>query len=99
MGEYHTSGYVDMFPIRNLYIVFQTLGTYNLVNIKGEGSINKKVPIRGGYNQIIYDQTVVSMDYLDYANQTLSRIYVNVNTHADNKYIYIVIIGRSPKSL
>lgn len=73
-SSYFHSGYIDLFPIRNLYIISQTLGTYNSVSVNGEWGIIKKVPVRAGYNEMIYDQTVLGMDYLDCSNQTLSRI-------------------------
>ena len=36
---YYHSGFIDLFPIRNLYIVSQTLGNYNSVSVNGEWSI------------------------------------------------------------
>ena len=68
------SNYVDVVPIRNLYIISQSLGTYNSVSTNGEWGIIKKVPVNANYNQMIYDSTVLGMDYLDCSNQTLSRI-------------------------
>ena len=100
MFGYYTSGYVDLFPIRNLYIVSQTLGTYNSVSSKGEWSIIKKVPVRGSYNEMIYDQTVLGMDYLDCSNQSLLSIdfkikdsYGNViNLHGNHWSFSIIFV-------
>ena len=69
-----TSGFIDLFPIRNLYLISNTLGTNNSMSINGEWGILKKTPVNAGYNEIVYDQTVLGMDYLDCSNQTLSRI-------------------------
>ncbi len=55
------------------------------MSINGEWGILKKIPINVGYNEIVYDQTVLGMDYLDCSNQTLSRIDFKIKHH--NGYI------------
>lgn len=69
-----TSGYVDLFPIRNIYIVSSGLGNFNTMSVSGERSIVKKVPVNAGYGEIIFDQSLVGIDYLDCSKQTLSRL-------------------------
>jgi hypothetical protein len=69
-----TSGYVDLFPIRNVYITSTGLGNFNTLSVSGERSIIKKVPVTAGYGEIVFDQAVVGMDYLDCSRQTLSRV-------------------------
>ncbi|MFM7985323.1 MAG: hypothetical protein ACKPKO_39005, partial [Candidatus Fonsibacter sp.] len=49
------SGFVDLFPIRNLYLISNTLGTNNSMSINGEWGILKKIPVNAGYNEIVYD--------------------------------------------
>ena len=68
------SGYVDLMPIRNLYIVSSGLGSFNTMSVSGERSIVKKVPVNAGYGEMIYDQSLVGIDYLDCSHQTLSRL-------------------------
>jgi len=72
-STYFHSGNIDLFPIRNVYIVSQTLGNYNSVSVNGEWGIIKQVPVRASYNEMIYDQTVLGVDDLDCSNLTLSR--------------------------
>ncbi|MFM7979744.1 MAG: hypothetical protein ACKPKO_10550, partial [Candidatus Fonsibacter sp.] len=79
-----TSGFVDMFPIRNMDLISNTLGTNNSMSINGEFGILKKIPVNAGYNEIVYDQTVLGMDYLDCSNQTLSRIDFKIKYHNGN---------------
>ena len=55
------------------------------MSINGEWGILKKIPVSAGYNEIVYDQTVLCMDYLDCSNQTLSRIDFKIKDH--NGYI------------
>jgi hypothetical protein len=69
-----SSGYVDLNPIRNLYIVSSGLGTFNTMSVSGERSIVKKVPVNANYGEMIFDQSLVGIDYLDCSRQTLSRL-------------------------
>ena len=57
-SAYFHTGYIDLFPIRNLYIVSQTLGNYKSVSVNGEWGTIKKVPVRARYHEMISDQTV-----------------------------------------
>ncbi|MFM7980520.1 MAG: hypothetical protein ACKPKO_14505, partial [Candidatus Fonsibacter sp.] len=78
------SGFVELFHIRNLDLISNTSGTNNSMNINGERGILKKIPVNAGYNEMIYDQTVLGMDYLDCSNPTLSRIDCKIKDHAGN---------------
>ena len=70
----YISGYLDLFPIRNVYIIAHGLGNFNTMSISGERAIVKKVPVTSGYGEIIHDQNVIGIDYLDCSRQTLSRL-------------------------
>lgn len=74
-----TTGYINIFPIRNIYITSFGLGNFNTMSISGDRGIVKKVPVTGGYGEFIFDQTVVGIDYLDCSKQTLSRIGFRLN--------------------
>ena len=63
-----TSGYVDVHLIRNLYLIANTLGTHNSMSVNDEWRILKKIPVSADYNQLIYGQAVLGMDYLDCSN-------------------------------
>ncbi|MFM7978979.1 MAG: hypothetical protein ACKPKO_06645 [Candidatus Fonsibacter sp.] len=78
------SGFVGMSPIRKMYLISNTLGTNNSMSINGEWGILQKNPVNAGYNEMIYDQTVLGMDYLDCSNQTLSRIDFRIKGHNGN---------------
>ena len=51
--------------------------------VNGEWGILKKIPVSADYNQVIYDQTVFGMDYLDCSNQKLSLIDFNLKDHSE----------------
>ena len=44
------------------------------MSVSGDRSIVKKIPVNAGYGEMIFDQSVVGIDYLDCSHQTLSRI-------------------------
>jgi len=68
------SGYVDLYPLRNIYMTSSGLGNFNTMTVTGERSVVKKIPVNTGHGDVIFDQTVTGMDYLDCSHQTLSRI-------------------------
>ena len=63
LPKFWTSGYVNLHPIRNLYLISNTLGTYNSMAVNGEWGILKKIPVSADYNQLIYDQTFSLIDF------------------------------------
>jgi hypothetical protein len=99
-SAYFHSGFVDLFPIRNLYIVSQTLGNYNSVSVNGEWSIIKKCPVRAGPAEMLFDQVILPGDYLDCSNQTISRIDIKmkdsygnlINLHGNHWSFSIVFV-------
>ena len=82
--DHYKSDYIDLFPIRNLYNISNTLGTNNSTSINGEWGILKKNPVSASYSEMIYYQTVLGMDYLDCSGETLSRIDFKIKDHAGN---------------
>ena len=68
------SGYIDMYPLRNIYMSCSGLGNFNTMSISGDRNVVKKIPVTAGHGDVIFDQTVTGMDYLDCSHQTLSRI-------------------------
>ena len=82
LSKIWSSRYVSHHPIRNLYLISNTLGTHNAMYINGERGILKKIPVSADYNQFIYDQTVLGMDYLDCSNQKVSLNDNKLNDHS-----------------
>ena len=68
------SGYVDLNPVRNVYITSGNLGSFHSMSTKGDGGIIKTVPVRANYNEMIYDDAVLGIDYIDVSRQTLARL-------------------------
>ena len=74
-AKYWTSGYVNLFSVRNIYIRSSNLGTYSTMSLRGDRDIIKKVPVNAGPNEVIFNSVMVAQDYLDCSRQTLSRMY------------------------
>jgi len=68
------SGFIDLYPIRNIYMTSSGLGNFNTMTVTGERNVVKKIPVNAGHGEVIFDQTVTGMDYLDCSRQTLSRV-------------------------
>lgn len=66
--------YIDLQPIRNIYIKSPNLGNFNTMGPRGETDIIKKVKVTADINQMIFDNTLVSNDFLDCSKQTLKTI-------------------------
>ena len=70
----HVTGYIDIYPMRNLYMTASGLGNFNTMSVAGDRNIVKKIPVTSPDGEMIFDQTVTGMDYLDCSRQTLSRL-------------------------
>ena len=66
--------YIDLQPIRNVYISSPNLGNFNTVGPNGKSGILKKVPVTADFNQMIIDQLMTTNDFLDCSKQTLRTI-------------------------
>jgi hypothetical protein len=95
------SGYIDMYPLRNIYMSCSGLGNFNTMSISGDRNIIKKIPVTAGHGDVIFDQTVTGMDYLDCSHQTLSRIsfqlkdvFGNIIDLHDNHISFSIVFSR-----
>jgi hypothetical protein len=66
--------YLDMYTTRNLYLVSSALGSYNTISNFNCDVIIKKIPVRYGYNEMLFDSSEAGYDYLDLSKRTLKRI-------------------------
>lgn len=73
-AEPYICDYVDLYPIRNLYLVSDNLGNHNTMTVSGECGIIKQVVVNASYNQLVVDNQVLGADYLDCSNQNLNLL-------------------------
>jgi hypothetical protein len=90
-----------MYPLRNIYMTCSGLGNFNTMSVSGDRNIIKKVPVNAGHGEVIFDQTVTGMDYLDCSHQTLSRIsfqlkdvFGNIIDLHDNHISFSIVFSR-----
>ena len=67
------SKFINLQPIRSLYLSSPDLGNYNTVNLQGNRSIIKKIPVTAPWNSMIFDNVAYD-DYLDCSRQTLQSL-------------------------
>ena len=68
------SGFVDLQPIKNLYLVCNDLCNYNQLTLDGYSGIVKKLPVVASFTGIIFDNEVSITDYVDCSNKTLRKL-------------------------
>ena len=67
------STFINLQPIRNLYLTSPNLGNYNTVDLRGDRTILKKIPVTAGFNQMIFDNVAYD-DYLDCSRQLIQTM-------------------------
>ena len=68
------SGFVDLQPIKNLYLVCNDLCNYNQLTLDGYSGIVKKIPVVSAFTGIIFDNEVSITDYIDCSNKVLRKL-------------------------
>lgn len=95
------SNYIDLYPIRNLYLVSSNLGNFNTMSVSGFSNIIKKIPVSANYNEIISDRVTSGIDYLDCSRQTLSQlsfrlidVFGNIVNLQNNHWSFSIIFSK-----
>ena len=66
--------YIDLFTTRNLYITSSCLASYNIISNFSNDVIIKKIAVKAGYSQMLFDNADAGYDFLDVSKRSLSRI-------------------------
>jgi hypothetical protein len=66
--------YIDLFTTRNLYITSSCLASYNIISNFGNDVIIKKIAVKAGYSQMLFDNADAGYDFLDVSKRSLSRL-------------------------
>ena len=70
-----TTGYVDLQPIKNIYLHSTNLGTFKTIGCRGEVTCIKKIQVTAPSNEMIFSSITSTSDYLDCSRQTLKTIW------------------------
>ena len=90
--------YIDLHTTRNLYLTSSALASYNIVSNFGNDTIIKKIPVRAGFNEMLFDEGADGMDYMDVSRRTLRYIdfklvdsYFNVVDLRNNHFSFSIL--------
>ena len=68
-------GWVNLQPIRYIYIHSSQLSNYNQVNLRtGDCTVVKKVPVTAPYSGLIFDSELNPLGYLDVSNRRFKQL-------------------------
>ena len=67
-------GFLDLIPVKNLYLHCNELCNYNQLTAAGSSSVVKKVNVTVPYLGIIQDNQINDFDYIDVSNKILRRL-------------------------
>ena len=84
--------YINLTPIRNIYMRSPNLSSFNTIGCNGESSIIKKIPINAGSGEMITSFITSSTDFIPCNNLTLRTIEIQlvdvdgniINLHNNN---------------
>ena len=68
------SGFVDLIPVKNLYLHCNEISNYNQLTVAGNSSIIKKINVSVPYLGIIQDNQINDFDYVDCSGKILRRL-------------------------
>lgn len=68
------SGFLDLQPVKNIYVSSPNLGSYTTIGPRGQQTIIKKIPVSADFGYVIFDELMPTNDYLDCSRQTLKTI-------------------------
>ena len=68
------NAYIDLHTVRNLYLYSSALCSYNIISNVNQYTILKKIPIRVGFNEMLFDGISDGMEYLDITRRSLNRL-------------------------
>ena len=69
-----TSGIVDLRRFHNIYISSANLSSFKTLGPRGESNIIKQVPVTTDYGFTIFDNVVVSHDWIDVSKLLLKTL-------------------------
>jgi len=80
------SGYINLQPIRNLYLHSSNIGSYNTIGLYGCRTIIKKIPITVDFNYMIVDSQLSGNDFMDCSRVTMKQLEFRL-TNEDGKIV------------
>jgi len=86
----YTSGFLDLQPIRNIFISSPNLGSFTTLGSKGEANIICKVPVNADFGYLALCNIIAAHDFLNCSRQVLRTLEFHLK---DVKGNYIPLHG------
>ena len=80
----YTTNFIDLTPVKNIYIHCNEISNYNQLTVAGNSSIVKKVPVNVPYLGITNDSELSAEDYIDVSGKMLRRLNIRLSDHRNN---------------
>ena len=77
----YTSNFVDLTPVKSLYLHCNEISNYNQLTVAGNSSIIKKINVTVPYLGVINDNELSIVDYIDCSGKTLRRLSFRLTDH------------------
>ena len=68
------SAYINLQPIRNLYLHCSNIGSYSTIGLYGARTIIKKIPVTADFNYMIIDNQMAGNDFMDCSKVSLKQL-------------------------
>ena len=86
----YTSGFLDLQPIRNIFISSPNFGSFTTLGSRGEAGIICKVPVNADFGYMVICNIIAAHDFLNCSKQSLRTIEFNLR---DVKGNYVPLHG------
>ena len=82
----YVTGFIDLTPVKNLYLHSNEISNYNQLTVAGNSSIVKKIPVNVPYLGIVNDNELSTVDYIDCSQKLFRRLNFKI-TDQFNKVV------------
>ena len=79
-----TSGFIDLQPIKNIYIYCSNLSTFTTVSPDGGSGVIKKVPVTQDTGYYIFDNVMNNNDYVDVSRLSIRTLHFQLKDKLGN---------------
>ena len=77
----YITGFIDLTPVKSLYLHCNEISNFNQLTVAGNSSIAKKIPVNVPYLGIINDNELSNFDYIDVSGKMLRRLNFRLTNH------------------
>ena len=96
--------YLNLQPVRNVYMRSPNISSFNTIGCNGESSIIKKIPVSSNYGDMIFNNITSANDFLDCSKATWKTLEFHlldvnsnyINSHGSNVSFSLVLDKQNP---